>query len=164
MPAEVARAATASYPGHVSHPFPECFVCGVDREEGDGLRIFPGPVSAPGEPVRVAAPWTPHRSLVEDWHAYVDDHALVSLASTWAALDCTGGWAGDLHERLMVLAGMTARVDTLPLIGEEHVVVGEARRREGRKTFTASTIFDSDARVVATAEHVWVAVDPAAFG
>ncbi|MGH3361578.1 MAG: hypothetical protein ACRDOM_03890 [Nocardioides sp.] len=161
--AEVAREASAAYPGHVSHPFPQCFVCGVDRDEGDGLRIFPGPVSGPGDPVRVAATWTPHRSLVEDWHAYVDDHALVSLASTWAALDCTGGWAGDLQERLMVLAGITCRVDTLPVIGEEHVVVGEARRTEGRKTFTASALFDSDGRVVAAAEHVWVAVDPARF-
>lgn len=161
--AEVARSAMATYPGHQSHPFPECVACGVAREEGDGMRIFPGPVSEPGAPTRVASVWTPHRSLVEDWHVYVDDHALVSLASTWAALDCVGGWAGDLTERLMVLAGMTARVDTLPVIGEEHVVVGEARGREGRKTYTASAIFDPDGRMVAAAEHVWVAVDPARF-
>ena len=38
-----------------------------------------------------------------------------------------------------------------------------ARRSDGRKTFTASTLHDSDGRVVARAEHVWVAVDPAAF-
>jgi len=63
----------------------------------------------------------------------------------------------------MVLAGMTARVDTLPVIGEEHVVVGQDRGREGRKTFTAATLYDRDGRVVASAEHVWVAVDPAAF-
>ena len=63
----------------------------------------------------------------------------------------------------MVLAGMTARVDALPVIGEEHVVVGLARGQEGRKTFTASTLYDADGRVVARAEHVWVAVDPAAF-
>ena len=64
----------------------------------------------------------------------------------------------------MVLAGMTARVDALPVIGEQHVVVGLARGQEGRKTFTASTLYDADGRVVACAEHVWVAVDPAAFG
>jgi acyl-CoA thioesterase FadM len=59
---------------------------------------------------------------------------------------------------------MTARVDTLPVIGEEHVVLGLACGREGRKTFTASTLYDDDGRVVATAEHVWIAVDPAMFG
>ena len=30
--------------GCATHPFPTCFACGTDREEGDGLRIFPGPV------------------------------------------------------------------------------------------------------------------------
>jgi hypothetical protein len=50
------------------------------------------------------------------------------------------------------------------VIGEEHVVIGAARGQEGRKTFTAATLYDADARVVAVAEHVWVTVDPAAFG
>jgi hypothetical protein len=81
----------------------------------------------------------------------------------WAALDCVGGWAGDLTERMMVLAQITARVHTLPLIGEEHVVVGEARGREGRKTWTASSVYDADGRVLAVAEHLWIAVDAAAF-
>jgi hypothetical protein len=64
----------------------------------------------------------------------------------------------------MVLTRMTARVDSLPRIGEEHVVVGMGRGSEGRKTFTSSTLYDVDGRVVATAEHLWVAVDPAVFG
>jgi hypothetical protein len=183
--ADVARAAEAAYAGHAFHPFPTCFACGTGREEGDGLRIFPGPVDGretghgaedgaddgAGDTTgdgpaghRVAATWTPHRSVSEDWHTYVDDDARASVAATWAALDCVGGWAGDLTERLMVLGRMTTRIDTLPVIGEEHVVVGAGRRREGRKTFTASTLYDADGRVVATAEHVWIAVDPALFG
>ena len=64
----------------------------------------------------------------------------------------------------MVLGRMTARIDDLPVIGEPHVVVGQGRGRDGRKTFTASTLYDSDGRVVATAEHTWIAVDPAMFG
>ena len=163
VPATEARNAMASYPGLTSHPFPTCFSCGVDREEGDGLRIFPGRVADQDGATRIAATWIPHPSVAEDFHAYADDVRRASLATTWAALDCIGGWAGDLTERLMVLAGMTARVDTLPVIGEEHVVVGLARGSEGRKTFTASTLYDADGRVVACAEHVWVAVDPAAF-
>ena len=163
VPADEARAAMAAYPGLTSHPFPTCFACGTAREEGDGLRIFPGRVGDVDGATRVAATWTPHPSLSEDWHQYVDDVRHASLPSTWAALDCVGGWAGDLTERLMVLAGMTARVDTLPVIGEEHVVVGQDRGHDGRKTFTAATLYDRDGRVVASAEHVWVAVDPAAF-
>jgi hypothetical protein len=158
-----AAAAEASYPGHTFHPFPTCFACGTAREDGDGLRIFPGPVDV-GSDDRIAATWTPHASLHEDWHTYGDEHPRASVAATWAALDCIGGWAGDLTERLMVLGRMTARVDDLPVIGETHVVVGEGRGRDGRKTFTASTLYDSAGRVVAAAEHTWIAVDPALFG
>ena len=64
----------------------------------------------------------------------------------------------------MVLGRMTARHRHLPVIGEHHVVVGEGRGSDGRKTFTASTLYDADGRVVATAEHIWIAVDPAVFG
>jgi hypothetical protein len=163
VPADEAGAAMAAYPGLTSHPFPTCFACGTGREEGDGLRIFPGPVGPVDGATRIASTWTPHPSVAEDWHAYVDDVRHASLAVTWAALDCVGGWAGDLTDRLMVLAGMTARVDTLPVVGEEHVVVGAARGRDGRKTFTAATLYDPDGRIVAVAEHVWVAVDPANF-
>ncbi|HEU4337090.1 MAG TPA: hypothetical protein VFR45_07260 [Nocardioides sp.] len=159
-----AAAAESSYPGHTFHPFPTCFACGTAREDGDGLRIFPGRVGEGPDGHRVAAPWTPHPSLHEDWHTYADETPRASVAATWAALDCIGGWAGDLTERLMVLGRMTARVDDLPVIGEPHVVVGEGRGRDGRKSFTASTLYDADGRVVATAEHTWVAVDPALFG
>jgi len=164
-----ARAAETTYVGLSGHPFPTCFSCGTGREPGDGLRIFPGRVAdvaaEDGAPARsrVAATWTPHPSVAEDYHAYVDQQPRASVPVTWAALDCIGGWAGDLEERLMVLARMTARLDALPAIGEEHVVVGMGRGSEGRKTWTSSTMYDSDGRVVATAEHLWIAIDPADF-
>jgi hypothetical protein len=164
-----ARAAEAAYAGLTSHPFPTCFSCGTGRAPGDGLRIFPGRVAdAPGEDgspglARVAATWTPDPSVAEDFHSYAGERTRAALQVTWAALDCVGGWAGDLEERLMVLARMTARIDSLPAIGEEHVVVGMGRGSDGRKTFSSSTLYDAAGRVVASAEHLWIAVDPAAF-
>jgi hypothetical protein len=164
-----ARAAEATYAGLTSHPFPTCFSCGTGRASGDGLRIFPGRVAdAPGEDgtpprARVAATWVPDPSVAEDFHAYADQQPRAALPVTWAALDCVAGWAGDLEDRLMVLARMTARLDSLPAIGEEHVLVGMGRGRDGRKTFTSSTMYDAGGRVVASAEHLWIAVDPAAF-
>jgi hypothetical protein len=155
-----ARAAEASYAGFRQHPFPTCFSCGPEREEGDGLRIFPGAV---GEG-RVAATWTPHASVAEDYHAYADGEPRASAPVTWAALDCVGGWSGDLLGRPMVLGRITVRLHTLPLIGEEHVVVGEMRGTEGRKMSTGATLYDGDGREVARAEHVWIAVDTAMFG
>jgi hypothetical protein len=150
VPVDEARAAQAAYAGLASHPFPTCFSCGTGRD--DGLRIFPGRVADQDGQARVAATWTPDDSVADDLSAV-----------TWAALDCVGGWAGDLAERLMVLARMTARVDALPRVGETHVVVGLGRRTEGRKTFTASALYDSDGRLLGRAEHLWLSVDPAAF-
>jgi hypothetical protein len=161
--ADEARAAMSSYSGLTSHPFPTCFSCGTGRDPGDGLRIFPGRVADVDGRPRVAATWTPDPTVAEDFHAYVDEQRRASVPVTWAALDCVGGWAGDLEERLMVLARMTARLDALPAIGEEHVLVGLGRRHEGRKTWTSATMYDADGRVVASAEHLWISVDPAAF-
>ena len=158
--AATARAAEAAYAGWASHPFPTCFTCGPARAEGDGLRLFPGPVDGGST---VAAVWTPHPSTAEDWHTYEDDQRRASLPVTWAALDCPGGWAGDLGTSPAVLGRMTARVDALPAIGEEHVVVGHLLGRDGRKIHTAATLYDSDGRVVATAQHTWITVDPSSF-
>ncbi len=159
---EEAVAASASYPGHTSHPFPTCFGCGTERP--DGLRIYPGQVpSVRAGATRLAATWVPDDTVTADRHASEDSAPRASLAATWSALDCIGGWAGDLTERLMVLGRMTAIIDTLPVVGERHVVTGEHRGSEGRKTFTASTLHDADGRIVGRAEHVWVAVDPARF-
>jgi hypothetical protein len=111
----------------------------------------------------VAAPWVPDGSLAADYHEYDDPLPRACLAATWAALDCIGGWAGDLSERLMVLGQMTAIIDDLPARGEQHVVTGEHRGSQGRKTFTASTLHDADGRIVGRAEHTWLAVDPETF-
>lgn len=157
----VVEAAMDDYPGHRTHPFPECFACGPARPLGDGLRIFPGPV--PGRTDTVASLWVPHPSLAESGDVVDPGVERVGVATTWAALDCVGGWSEDLEGRPCVLGRMTARVDALPVVGEQHVVVGHRLGVDGRKSFTASTLYDADGRVVATAEHVWVAVDPAAF-
>jgi hypothetical protein len=150
--ADEAREAMSRYPGLVSHPFPTCFSCGTDRAEGEGLRIFPGQVADTSRGrTRVAATWTPHPAIGS------------TVPVTWAALDCPGGWAGDVGARLMVLGRITARLDALPEIGVEHVVVAEERGTAGRKTSTAATLYDAEGRVIGTAEHVWIAIDPADF-
>lgn len=155
--AKEAGTAEPGFSGFSAHPFPSCFVCGPDRAEGDGLRIFPGPVA----PDKVAATWVPHESLALTGQPR--DDIRVGPSTTWAALDCVGGWAGDIGARRMVLGTMTAQVDALPLVGEAHVVVGVLRGRKGRKTFTASTLYDEDQRIVGRAQHTWIAIDPSAF-
>ena len=60
---DVAAEAMLGYPGLGNHPFPTCFACGPDRAEGDGLRIFPGPVG--GDRGHVASLWVPHAEHAE---------------------------------------------------------------------------------------------------
>jgi hypothetical protein len=155
----VAAEAMAGYGGFRTHPFPRCFVCGPERDEGDGLRIFPGLVGDG----RVASTWTPHSSLAEASDLLDPGVQRVNLGTAWAALDCVGGWSTDLEGRPAVLGQIAARVDALPVVGEPHVVMGVELGSEGRKTFTASTVYDSDGRIVARARHIWIAVDPTAF-
>lgn len=156
-PVEMAVAAEAesTYRGRLDHPFPTCFTCGTGRQSGDALRLMPG-LFAPG---RTACVWVPDSSLAA---AANSDVAATEFA--WAALDCPGGWTSDLDVRPLVLGQMTALCDEPPLIGQPHVIVGQLLAEEGRKTFTATTLYDDDGRVLGRAEHVWIAVDPATFG
>jgi hypothetical protein len=157
--ADVAAEAMARYKGLGWHPFPGCFTCGPEREPGDGLQIYPGPVG----PDLVASLWVPHPAFAESGDVLDAGLERVGVGTTWAALDCPGGWSEDLEGRPSVLGRITARVDALPVIGEPHVVVGRRLGTEGRKTFTASTLYDTDGRVVATAEHVWIQINPDSF-
>lgn len=143
-----ARAAEASYPGLRQHPFATCFVCGTDREPGDGLRIFPGRVGDVHGAALVAASWTPVES---------------DLAVTWAALDCAGAWSLDFSERLMVLGQLTVRVYRLPEVAQPHVVVGLAGASEGRKHRSRTSLYDATGRLLACTEQVWITIDAAAF-
>lgn len=137
-----ARAAENHYLGLHAHPFPECFACGPERAEGDGLRIFPGPVAGRPEG-HVAATWRTG-----------DD---VDLATVWAALDCPGGWAGSFDaERPMVLGRITAVVEEIPAPDEELIVAGTLLGREGRRTTTATTLRRTDGSVVGRALHTWI--------
>ncbi len=150
-----AERAAGRFDGLGDHPFPTCFVCGPDRLPGDGLRLTPGWLEDRDE--ETACVWVPDDS--------------VDLAQTWAAMDCPGGWSGGLAGRPMVLGTMTARVERPAVPGERCVVVGRHLGTDGRKTRSAATVWSVGApddhrepELLGTAEHVWIQVDPAAFG
>lgn len=147
-----ARAAEDAYPGLHHHPFPECFVCGPARAPGDGMRLAPGRLPDG----RTACTWTPDASLGGDGGG-VDDPFV------WAALDCPAGWTGDIAGRPMVLGRIGARVAATPRVGETYVVVGQRRSSVGRKTWTASTVYDAEGQVYGLASHTWIHIDPSQF-
>jgi hypothetical protein len=145
-----ALAAEKQYKGLVDHPFPGCFVCGPENREG--LQLKPGPVGDG----RTACTWHPAADLA-------GTDRLVDPVYLWSALDCPGGWAIDLEGRPSVLGQMTACIDACPPPGEPCVLMGRVLGEDGRKTHTASTLYDSDGRVLARARHTWILVDPALF-
>ncbi len=155
VPVEAARAAELSYKGLHDHPFPGCFVCGTGREPGDGLRLRPGPVGSG----RTACSWVPDASIADP-----ADESVVAPEFAWAALDCPGGWTSDLDARPLVLGTMTAVCLVRPPIGATCVVVGQLLVEEGRKTTSATSVYDEAGDLLAQAEQVWIAVDPATFG
>ncbi|AWB91356.1 hypothetical protein [Aeromicrobium chenweiae] len=142
----------AAYQGFENHPFDRCFTCGTARGEGDGLRLFTGPF-AEG---RTAAPWTPHAS-------FADEDGLLDVPTTWAALDCPGGWAADFTRQAMVLGRMTAEVLRRPRTGESLIATGELSERSGRKFLTSTALYAVDGELLGRAEQVWIEIDVATF-
>ncbi len=130
--------------------FPECFVCGVSRRAGDGLRIFPGPV--PGRAVW-AAPWTPDSSVADDGR--------VRPEVVWAALDCPSGIAaaedaGLGQDTAIVLGRMTASLAVRPTPGDQCRVIAWPDGRDGRKLTAGSALLGPDGQVLAVARTVWI--------
>jgi hypothetical protein len=134
-----AHRVSASYRGFTAHPFPTCFVCGPEREPGDGLRLFPGMLPDG----RTATPFL----------APPD----VSPEMVWAALDCPGGWSVPLEARPYVLGRMAARVNALPQPGDECVVMGLMVGEDGRKAYVRSSLVGPGGDLLALARATWIA-------
>jgi hypothetical protein len=142
---EEAEQAAARYPGFEHHAFPTCFVCGPEREHGDGLRIFAGPL----RDELVASPWVPDESLVVDGR--------VAPEFMWAALDCPGAFAVGFSARgETVLGRFAAHVDDIPAVGEPCVVAGWPLGEEGRKLYAGTALYGEDGRVLGRARATWI--------
>jgi hypothetical protein len=131
-----------------SHLFPDCFVCGPDRAEGDGLRIFAAPA---GPPEMRVWPWVPPAELFGEG---VLDRRLV-----WAVLDCPGGLAvmlADEDAAPAVLGRLTAVVHRQPALGERLVVAGWRGGRAGRKVSAGSAIWSASGELLAAGSAVWI--------
>jgi hypothetical protein len=137
-PVSFAAAGDAAAPD-LGSPFPECFVCGHERD--DGLHIFAAPV--PGRDV-VAAPWVP-------------DASLAAPEFVWAALDCPGAYATGVPGRgTVVLGRLAADVRRVPRADERCVVVGWPLGTDERKHFAGTALFGEDGDVLGVARATWI--------
>ena len=147
-----AQAAAKRYRGFDHHSFPTCFVCGPERGEADGLRIFPGSLPG-GESTIVAAPWVPDDTLADPDGGYVRPEFL------WAALDCPGHYASlEGRRRTMVLGRMAARLEGRIRPGERCVVIGWPISRDGRMGYAGTALYSESGQLLGRARATWIEV------
>jgi hypothetical protein len=155
---EAARAVDDSpFLDEAAHPFPTCFVCGPLRREGDGLRIFAGPVAQRDV---CAAPWTPARDLA-------DGDGNLPSELVWAALDCPTSVpvANDPDQpdyRPIVLARLAARILAPVRAGEAHTIVSWPVEIDGRKRHAGAALHNAGGELVAVARALWIELKPPA--
>lgn len=149
---DAAREAVNNYTGFHQHIFPGCFVCGPQREPGDGMRIFPGELfGTPDKEGIVAAPWTPDATLT-------DENGLVRNIFLWAALDCPGYFAVGKKGEAAVLGRMTAEISGTAMADKPYIVMGWPMGLDGRKLYSGTAIFAEDGTLIAKAKATWIKI------
>jgi hypothetical protein len=136
-----------NYLGFKDHQYPTCFVCGPNRKEKDGLRIFPGRASGKN---LLAAPWIPDATLgdAEGW---------VRPEFLWAALDCPGGFAAMTdHFPTVLLGTLSADIEAKLHTGDRTVAMAWSMGSEGRKLFVGSALYSEKGKLLAKAKGVWI--------
>jgi hypothetical protein len=143
------------------HLLPTCFVCGPARAQGDGLRIFAGPLTSRSRnaPAVLAATWTPAPNLTAE-------DGFVAPEFLWSALDCPTGYASSYDresrsfDRTPILLGrMSARIETRPRPGERCVITAWEAGRDGRKRLAEAAAHGESGTLLAVARATWIAVD-----
>lgn len=154
VPLETAVEASTLFLGHHEHPYPSCFTCGTERSEGEGLRIFPGPV---GTEAIVAGPWTPHPNQA-------DSDGTVPLEYIWAAVDTPSVWAvmeaapsGSPHH--VVTGRLAVRSEEPIRENEPHVVMAWPLERQSNTWPAAAAVLGSEGKVKAVARHTLALTD-----
>jgi len=151
-----AKAASRRYRGFDSHFYPGCFVCGPERDHGDGLRVFAGPVEhGSGPDGMVAADWVPDDSLS-------DSSGFVASEFLWAVLDCPGAYAFPEPPTGVILLGeLTVAIKAPVSSREKCVVIGWEISHEGRKHYTGTALFGESGSCRAVGYATWFEVPTA---
>lgn len=144
--AEAADAQTR-FAGYSDHPLATCFVCGPNRQAGDGLELFAGPVRDWG---LLACTWTPTPDLLGESGA-------VRPEVVWAALDCPGYFAAVGADLRMALLGELYADLRAPVPGDQTLVVyAWPISVDGRKLFSGAAIASGAGEVLACSRSTWI--------
>lgn len=153
---QAAQVAARKFRDPDDHVLPHCFVCGPNRDVGDGLRIFadwlkdPSGIENPNAFRIVAAPWQPVPGLA-------DSSGRIAPEYLWAALDCPGAFAIDKEP--ILLGRMSARIISRPMTDAPIVVVAWAKGHDRRKHFAGSALFTEAGDLLAFSEQTWIQIN-----
>ncbi|MEQ8200683.1 MAG: hypothetical protein ABRQ24_04590 [Syntrophomonadaceae bacterium] len=129
-----------------------CFVCGSDRAEGDGLRVFTNRRLAGGG---LAAIWVPDSTLA-------DSRGLVPEEIIWAVLDCPAGWASWVEKmRVIVLGRMAVEISGPVPVGQPCVIMAWKFSEHRRKIQAGTALIDASGQVLAKSRSTWIELQPA---
>lgn len=153
--ADEARAAAARTFDPSVHKLPMCFVCGPDRDPGDGLRIFCGPLDPDDNDWQgtVAAPWIPEPDTATG-------DSSIRPEFVWAALDCPTAFAcgSPLGFPTILLGRQAVKIVRRPDVGEPCIITARLNDRDGRKFFAEATLFGADGAAIAACKATWIEV------
>jgi hypothetical protein len=140
--------------GFRDHAFPNCFVCGPQRQAGDGLCIYPGPL----EQSVCGAIWEPDKFCLDP------ATGAVATPYVWAALDCPSAFPllePEQNQYLvpMVLGTLAVSIRSMPVCGSRYRILSWAKLIEGRKGTSRSVIYDGQDQAVAYAEALWISLN-----
>jgi len=147
---EQSQEAARKSPAFHEHPFPTCFVCGPQRTEGDGLRIFPGELPGKTGEHIFAAPWIPATE-------FADPKGRIREEFLWAAMDCpTGFAAGFPYEGKLVTGRLAVEVVGRVHADEKCVLLSWRTAVDGRKHHASAVLTGEDGSVRAHARATWI--------
>lgn len=148
-----AQEAETRFAGFKDHIFPDCFVCGPDRAEGDGLRIFPGPTQE-NDWSLLACSWQPS----ED---FFDSQGLLKHEFIWSALDCPS-YFGVVGENLpkALLGEQELRILKDVSNREPLVVSCWPISKDGRKLKGGAALSTNEGEPIAYAVGTWILLNP----
>ena len=149
---EEAVQASEAYVAMTDNEYPNCFGCGPAMPDGEGMRVFPGPIK--GHDL-VAAAWSPS-------DAFAGANGALLPVYVWSALDCPGGRARRqfLSSEPAVTAYLAVQQEAPILAGRPHVVTGWPIRQDGRKSFVGMAIFARGGDLCAVGEALWITASP----
>ena len=123
------------------HPFPGCFVCGPDNQEGLGLsfrRLGPS----------VGGVFAPPAHETEVPAEYIV-----------GALDCTSGWASFTRGEAGVLGTIEYAIVGEAAPGQRLISIGAFDEQDGRKRFARSSVYTDRGDLIGSAHTIWIEIE-----